>query len=234
MTPAPFVIFGYNHFTCDIAEIIQARGDRVARLVLNRAERQIPGKPTLADWLGRQKELGRDQGVPPIECAQDADFRPGAGERFAMGFSGAGREPWVEGLRTRHGLTFETLVHPSAVVSRSAVLGEGCVVCAGAIVAAEVRVGAHVTLNRGCTIGHHAALADYAVVQPGANLASFVRVGRGAVVGVGASVIEDRVIGEYSRVAAGAAVIADVPPRTLVAGVPAQVKRQLEHPPAPP
>lgn len=233
MTPRPFVIFGYNHFTCDVAEIIQEGGGWVARIVLNRQERAAPGKPTLADWLARQARLGQPAGLPDIVCVPESEFMPRAGDQYAMGFSGAGRAPWVRALRERHGLVFTTIIHPSAVVSRSASLGEGCVVGAGAIIAAEARLGAHVTLNRGCTVGHHAALGDYAVVQPGANVASFAKVGQGAMVGMGASVLQDRVVGDFSQVAAGAVVTDDVPARALVAGVPAVLKRRLADLPSP-
>jgi len=233
VTPRPFVIFGYNHFTCDIAEVIQEGGGWIARIVLNREERVAQGKPTLADWLARQKQLGLPAGLSDIVGLPEAEFEPRAGDQYAMGFAGAGQAPWVEALRVRHGIAFSTIIHPSAVISRSAILGEGCVVGAGAIVAAEAKLGEHVTLNRGCTVGHHTALGDYAIVQPGANIASFVRVGRGAMVGMGASVLQDRGVGEFAQVAAGAVVTDDVPARTLVAGVPAVVKRQLVELPSP-
>jgi sugar O-acyltransferase (sialic acid O-acetyltransferase NeuD family) len=233
MTPRSFVLFGYNHFTCDIAEVIQESGDWVVAIVLNREDRVLPGKPTLADWVGRQKQLGQAAGLPGIATLAETEFQPRAGHHYAMGFAGAGQAPWVEALRKRHSLEFSTLTHPSAVVSRSAVVGQGCVVCAGAIVAAEATLGEHVTLNRGCTVGHHASLGDYSVVQPGANVASFVRVGRGAMVGLGASVLQDRTIGEFAQVAAGAIVTGDVPERTLVAGVPAVFKRKLVDLPSP-
>jgi sugar O-acyltransferase (sialic acid O-acetyltransferase NeuD family) len=233
MTARLFVLFGYNHFTCDIAEIIQEGGDRVARIVLNREEKVLPGKPTLADWLRRQKLLAEPESLPEISVLSEGDFHPRPGDHYAMGFAGAGQAPWVESLRENHGLAFSTIIHRTAVVSRSAVLGAGCVVGAGAIVAAEATLGQHVALNRGCTVGHHAMLGDYSVVQPGANVASFVKLGRGAMIGLGASVLQDRVIGEYAQVAAGATVTGDVPARTLVAGVPAVFKRQLAELPSP-
>ena len=230
MMPQPFVIFGYNHFTCDIAEIIQERGDWVDQIVVNRPEKARLGRPTLEEWRVRQKSLG---GFPEIKVTAEADFAPQPSQRFVMGFSGAGQEPWITTLRERFSCSFSTIVHPSAVVSRSAVLGAGCVVGAGAIVAAEVRISDHVTLNRGCTLGHHCIVDSFAVIQPGANVASFVSIGKGAFVGLGASVLQDRSLGEFSQVAAGAAVLADVPPRTLVAGVPAVFKRLLSEAPAP-
>ena len=49
-----------------------------------------------------------------------------------------------------------------------------------------------------------------------------VRIGRGAWVGAGAIILHGVTIGELSVVGAGSLVIHDVPPRSLVAGVPAE------------
>ncbi len=233
MMSQPFVLFGYNHFTCDIAEIIQERGDWIDCIVVNRPESATAGKPTLEEWRLRQVALGQGSSVPELRVVPEAEFRPQAGQRFVMGFSGPGQAPWVETLVARHGIEFSSVVHPSAVVSRTAILGAGCVVGAGAIVAAEVRLGRHVTLNRGCTVGHHCVVEDYGMIQPGADVGSFVTVGRGAFVGLGAAVLQDRRIGEFAQVAAGSLVLVDVPARTLVAGVPAVVKRLLTENPVP-
>lgn len=55
------------------------------------------------------------------------------------------------------------------------------------------------------------------------------KVHRGALIGMGAHVLSHAVVGESALVAAGAVVPEGmiVPPRTLVAGVPAKVKRPL-------
>jgi hypothetical protein len=54
-----------------------------------------------------------------------------------------------------------------------------------------------------------------------------IRIGRGAWIAAGAIVLQGVTVGEDAVVAAGAVVTKDVPPRTLVAGVPAQVIRAL-------
>jgi hypothetical protein len=50
---------------------------------------------------------------------------------------------------------------------------------------------------------------------------------RGAWIGAGATVLQGVTVGSDAVVAAGAVVTRDVPPRTLVAGVPAQVLRKI-------
>jgi acetyltransferase-like isoleucine patch superfamily enzyme len=55
-----------------------------------------------------------------------------------------------------------------------------------------------------------------------------VHIGAGADIGVGAIVLPGCTVGEGAIVGAGAVVTGDVPPRAIVAGVPARVLRQRE------
>ena len=68
-----------------------------------------------------------------------------------------------------------------------------------------------------CTIGHGAMFESCTI-------------GRACIVGMNAVILQDAVIGEESVVAAGAVVLegSRVPARSLVAGVPATVKKTLE------
>lgn len=76
--------------------------------------------------------------------------------------------------------------------------------------------GAPCTLGAGVSVGHSA-------VVHGAE------VGDHCLIGMSATVMNRSVIGEESLVAAGALVLegTEVPPRSLVAGVPAKVRREL-------
>ena len=56
-----------------------------------------------------------------------------------------------------------------------------------------------------------------------------IRLERGVWVGSNATILQGVTIGEYSIVAAGAVVTRDVPPRTIVGGVPAKVIRHIEE-----
>jgi carbonic anhydrase/acetyltransferase-like protein (isoleucine patch superfamily) len=55
------------------------------------------------------------------------------------------------------------------------------------------------------------------------------RIGRGSLIGSNAVILNDAVIGEQSLVAAGSVVAAraQIPPRVVVAGAPAVIKKQL-------
>ncbi|MAF41252.1 MAG: gamma carbonic anhydrase family protein [Cyanobium sp. ARS6] len=73
--------------------------------------------------------------------------------------------------------------------------------------------GSPVLIGSDVTIGHRA-------VVHGATLED------GCLIGIGAIVLNGVTVGAGALVAAGAVVTRDVPPRCLVAGVPAQVKRE--------
>lgn len=76
--------------------------------------------------------------------------------------------------------------------------------------------GAPCILGSGVSVGHGAVVHG-------------CRVGDGALVGMSSTVMSGAVIGEGSLVAAGAVVLegTEAPPRSLVAGVPAKVRREL-------
>lgn len=128
------------------------------------------------------------------------------------------------------------ILHPRALVSPTAKIGTGSVIAAGAIISVNTTIGAHVTINMNCTVSHDARLGDFATVNPGCNLSGNVTIEPGAYIGTNAALREGIRVGEGAVVGAGAFVTQDVPPRTLVAGVPAIVKKRYHNqkdPPAP-
>ena len=96
-----------------------------------------------------------------------------------------------------------------------------------------VRIGARSNLQDGVIVHverglHPTLLADEVSVGHGAMLHGCT-IGAGSLIGRGAVVLNQAVIGEGSLVAAGAVVREGftAPPRSLIAGVPAVVKRPL-------
>lgn len=126
-------------------------------------------------------------------------------------------------------------VHPSAVLIGDVIIGPGCLVgpCAslrGDIGRLIMRAGSNVQDN--CTLhcfpGKDVIIEEDGHVGHGAVLHSCT-IKRNAIIGMNAIVMDDSVIGENSFVAAMAFVKAGtiVPPRTLVAGIPAKPIREL-------
>ena len=92
-----------------------------------------------------------------------------------------------------------------------------------------------ITIGDHCRIGPNVRIfdSDFHAVNPEERLASgearaaAVEIGRNVFIGDGTTILKGVIIGEGSVVAAGSVVMRSVPPRSLVVGNPATIKRQL-------
>ncbi len=218
------VIFGLSNMLSDVFDCALALGHEVTRIVRNQPQIVRPRAKSVEERIAL---LPRPPELLDLEA-----FVPGADDVYVLGTTSPARAELVERLRTGHGLTLATLVHPTAYVSPLARLGAGVFVGARSVIAPGAAVGDHVFVNRGVTVGHDTIVEPFARLQPGCNVGGHVRIGHGTTIGMGANVIEERVVGPGVVVAAGAAVVGDVEPAVLVAGVPARVKKTLRAAPA--
>jgi UDP-perosamine 4-acetyltransferase len=125
------------------------------------------------------------------------------------------------------GLEPVNAIHPSAIISPTARLGRGATILARAIVNSYAILGENVLLNTAAIVEHDCILQPHVHVATGAVLASGVRVGAAVHVGAGAVIRQGITIGEEAVIGAGAVVVRDVPPRTVVTGVPARELRAV-------
>ncbi len=91
----------------------------------------------------------------------------------------------------------------------------------------RIEIGDHVTIGHEVlllTAGHRFGGSDH---RAGTLSMAPVRIGRGAWLGARCTVLPGVTVGEGAVIAAGAVVTRDVPPNTLVGGVPARVLREL-------
>jgi len=97
----------------------------------------------------------------------------------------------------------------------------------------HVDLGAPVRIGNGVRLGHHVVLLtfDHDIGPPdyrcGRLVAAPISIGDGAWIGSRVTVLPGVSIGNGAVVAAGAVVTRDVPPNTLVAGIPARRVRDL-------
>jgi acetyltransferase-like isoleucine patch superfamily enzyme len=136
-----------------------------------------------------------------------------------------------------------TRVWVNVQIRENAVVGSRCILSKDVYVDHGVRIGDRCKVQNGVSIYHGVTIDDDVFVGPGAVFtndrvprafnAQWVvtptRIERGASIGANATVICGVTIGEYAMVAAGSVVTADVPPFTLVMGVPARAVARIDE-----
>lgn len=105
-----------------------------------------------------------------------------------------------------------------AVINIGAVIGEGTMIDMGAILGGRAIVG------KNCHIGAGTVLAG--VIEPPSALPVIIE--DDVLIGANAVVLEGCRVGKGAVVAAGAVVTKDVPPYTVVAGMPAKVIKDID------
>lgn len=125
-------------------------------------------------------------------------------------------------------------VAPNATVIGRVTLGRGASIWYGAVVRGDVErieIGDRTNIQDGAVIhgdpGKPTTIADHVTVGHRATIHSAC-IERGCLIGIGAVVLDVRV-GEGSIVGAGCVVTKDVPPRSLVLGIPAKVRREVSE-----
>ena len=113
--------------------------------------------------------------------------------------------------QTYSSVSYENVIHSSAIISTSAKLGFGVVVMERTIVKIDSTIGNHVILNTACSIDHDCQVGDFVHIAPGVVLCGNVHVGEGTLIGVGSAVIPGVRIGRWCTVAGGSTVHKNMP-----------------------
>jgi UDP-2-acetamido-3-amino-2,3-dideoxy-glucuronate N-acetyltransferase len=145
------------------------------------------------------------------------------------------------------------IIHSGARIGPGARVGDHAQIREGAVVGAGSTVGSYVSVDPGVTIGERVSIQTRCYITGGTRIEDDVFVGPGVTltndntmnrhgdefefegpllrqacrIGGGATICPGIEIGEEAFVAAGAVVSADVPPRTVVMGVPARPVREV-------
>lgn len=117
---------------------------------------------------------------------------------------------------------FETIVHPTASVSRMATLGAGTVVFQNATITSNVRVGRHVVVLPNSVLSHDVIVGDYTCIAGGVAVSGGVTIADSSYLGTHCCVIGGVTIGRGSLIGMGSVVLRDVPDDAVMVGNPAR------------
>jgi len=179
-----------------------------------------------ADRLARPRIPGVGDTGPHI-LADPADYVPRAGDALVLAIGIPGVRRRVAEMLAARGAEFLTLVHPTAIVAATAAIGPGSIVCPFAVVSDLAVLGRCVLVNYHASLAHDSVAGDFAVLSPYATLAGAARIGPDTFLGLHASVGPGVSVGARSKVTANSCALNDVPPESLVHGVPGRVSPLL-------
>ena len=128
--------------------------------------------------------------------------------RFAHALFTAGRRDFALYLQSQSSRIFGVDIHPAARIGIGIMLDHGTAIV----------VGETATIADNCSILHSVTLGGTG--KEGGD--RHPKIGESVMIGAGAKVLGNITVGRCSRIAAGSVVLADVPPNTTVAGVPAR------------
>jgi sugar O-acyltransferase (sialic acid O-acetyltransferase NeuD family) len=157
---------------------------------------------------------------PAVRIASIGEYRPANGDRVAISVGQPDTKMRFRELLAARGVSFQTLLHPSAVIGATSEVGEGCMVCPGCIVTANARIGRFVTLNVYATVGHDAVVADYSTIGGHADVTGGATLEVGVFMGSHAVVAPRVRVGAFAVIGAGSVALRNVAERTTVLGVP--------------
>jgi sugar O-acyltransferase (sialic acid O-acetyltransferase NeuD family) len=120
---------------------------------------------------------------------------------------------------------FETVIHPSASVSRTAKLGRGVVVFQHVVITSNVRVGDHVIILPNTVISHDDVIGDYTCIAGGVCISGQAKIGRSCYLGTNSTIIGNSEVGDLCLVGMGSCVLRNVPANSVVVGNPARFLR---------
>ncbi len=212
------IILGTGGNAVDILETLQDLNDA-------RGERVYEGVGFLDDDANKwgQKNLG----VPVLGALDTAAQFP---DCFFVNGIGSVNNYWRKHeIIARTQLPrerFETIVHPTASVSRTARLGRGVVIFQNVTITHNVEIGDHVMILPAAVISHDDVIGEYSSIAAGVCISGNVRVGQSCYLGANASIKDGVTLGDFALVGMGSVVLRDVAEQSVVVGNPARLLRR--------
>ena len=119
--------------------------------------------------------------------------------------------------------SFNTIIHPNAIVANNVTIGDASVVLAGVVINPLVKIGKGVICNTACIIEHECIVSDFTHIAPGAVLAGNVIVGSNTFIGANTVIKQGVKIGNNVLIGAGSVITKNIDDNKVVYGNPGKV-----------
>lgn len=177
----------------------------------------------------RRKRILHSEVLGPLATARDLK------DCFFVNGIGAPTNFWKkESIIAKTGAAlerFETVIHPSASVSRTATLGRGVVIFQHVVVTSNVHIGNHVIILPNTVISHDDVVGDYTCIAGGVCISGQVTIGRSCYLGTNSTIIGNTEVGDQCLIGMGSCVLRNVPPNSVMVGNPARfIRHTVEEP----
>lgn len=150
------------------------------------------------------------------------------GKEFVLGLGGVLHRYNLYQKFVNLGFAPQSVIAKNAQVSSSANFGEGLNIMSFVFIGPDSKIGTGSLINAHSSIHHDVVIGDFVEVSPGAKILGNSTIGAFSTIGTNATILPKIKIGKNVIVAAGAMVTKDVPDNCMVAGVPAQIKKELK------
>lgn len=129
----------------------------------------------------------------------------------------------IQKLQNNSYVSFPTIIHPEANISKNCIIKKGCIVTYGCTVATNAVLDEFVFINFNSTVGHDTKIGKYTTIMPSVNVSGCCNVSEGVIFGTKATLIPGKTIGDYTTVGAGAIVFNDIQENVTVLGNPGKI-----------
>ena len=117
-------------------------------------------------------------------------------------------------------------------IGEGTIIGSFCDIGKDVVIGKNCNIQAHVTISNGCILGENVFIAPNSSLlndkYPKSTFMTPPIIKEGARIGGGVTILPDVTVGEKAVVGGGSVVTKNVPPKTVIAGVPAKAVMTLE------